>query len=159
MGIIMALPAHAGEPLLEELRACRIIADAEARSACYDKVVDRNEVSAAAGPERDADGPTGADEQDDTLYVPLNEDVGREALVGGTERREEIITGTVIGCRTDARGDTYFEFDNGQVWKEKTDSRVGFEDCNFDVTITKDFFGYKMQIVGEKRRIRISRHK
>ena len=77
----------------------------------------------------------------------------------GAERREEIITGTVIGCRTDARGDTYFEFDNGQVWKEKTDSRVGFEDCNFDVTITKDFFGYKMQIVGEKRRIRISRHK
>lgn len=74
-----------------------------------------------------------------------------------SEQRKEVITGTVVECLQDARNDTYFYFDNGQVWKQKTDSRIKFGDCNFDVTITRDFFGYKMQLVGEARRIRIAR--
>ena len=50
-------------------------------------------------------------------------------------------------------------FSNGQVWKQSKNDRVHFRDCNFDVTITKDFFGYKMQQEGENRRIRIKRLK
>ena len=43
------------------------------------------------------------------------------------------------------------------MWKQANDKRLYFRDCQFDVTITKDFFGYKMQQVGEKKRVRIKR--
>lgn len=105
----------------------------------------------------ESDTPADTSDQGGTTYLQLNDEIGREALDGNEERDREIITGTVVDCRKDEFGDTYYYFDNGQVWKQKTDSRTSFEDCNFDVTISKDFFGYKMQRVGEKRRIRISR--
>ena len=119
--------------------------------ACYDDVFDRHSSATEASSEH-------FPEADKSSYVELNDDVGSETLDRrDDERRKEVITGTVVECRQDARNDTYFYFDNGQVWKQKTDSRIKFGDCNFDVTITRDFFGYKMQLVGEARRIRISR--
>jgi len=36
-------------------------------------------------------------------------------------------------------------------------NKLRFKDCNFDVTIMQDAFGYKMQIDGREKRIRISR--
>ena len=78
-----------------------------------------------------------------------------------TEAREEIkVSATVTRCSESVdKGRYFFYFSNGQVWKQSKNDRVHFGDCSFDVTITKDFFGYKMQEVGEKRRIRIKRVK
>lgn len=148
---VVCMPAHADEQLEDALRSCRALVDTEARVACYDELADRyspvSEVPRAQSPE--AGTPS---------YVELNDDVGSETLDRqDNEQNKEVITGTVVECRQDALNDTYFYFDNGQVWKQKTDSRMKFDDCNFDVTITRDFFGYKMQLVGETRRIRISR--
>lgn len=148
---VVCMPAHPDEQLEDALRSCRVLADTDARVACYDELADRySPVNQAPR--------TQVPEADTTTYVELNDDVGSEALGRrDDEQRKEVITGTVVECRQDARNDTYFYFDNGQVWKQKTDSRIKFGDCNFDVTITRDFFGYKMQLVGEGRRIRISR--
>jgi len=148
---IVCMPVHSDEQLEDTLRSCRVIADNEARLACYDDVVDQS--GPAAGSPSPHETETAA-----TSYVELNDDVGSETLNrADDERRKEIITGTVVECRQDALNDTYFYFDNGQVWKQTSDSRIKLSDCNFDVTIAKDFFGYKMQVVGEARRIRISR--
>jgi len=45
----------------------------------------------------------------------------------------------------------------GQVWKQKNEPRQRYKECDFSVTITKDVFGYKMQIDGEGKQIRIGR--
>jgi len=50
-----------------------------------------------------------------------------------------------------------FYLEGGQVWKQVGDKRLYFKDCDFNVTISKDFFGYKMQREGEKSRFRVSR--
>jgi hypothetical protein len=52
----------------------------------------------------------------------------------------------------------YFVFDSGQVWKQSGDGSYRFKECDFDVTITKDFFGHKMKIDGGKS-IRVRRER
>jgi len=152
-------PLHADDRMPEELRACRSIDDAGARAACYDTIVDRHWPDTVVMRQTDAHSTDSV--ATDSTYVELNDEIGRESLDVDEEtvRGGEIFTGTVIDCRQDALQDYYFFFDNGQVWKQKSDSRVKYEDCNFEVTISKDLFGYKMQQVGERRRIRISRVK
>ena len=50
---------------------------------------------------------------------------------------------------------------SGQFWKQVSSRRVVMDEdtCQFRATVTKDFFGYKLQIEGEKGKIRISRLK
>ena len=52
----------------------------------------------------------------------------------------------------------YFVFDNEQLWKQSGAGRYRFRECDFDVTITKDFFGYKMKIDGGKT-LRVKRER
>ena len=73
------------------------------------------------------------------------------------EADELLVRARVTRCEKDARKKYYFVFDNGQVWKQVSDKRLRYRECEFDVTITRDFFGYKMQVDGEKGRIRIDR--
>ena len=75
------------------------------------------------------------------------------------EEQELAIRAKVTRCEKDARKKYYFVFENGQVWKQSSDKRLRYKECDFEVTITKDFFGYKMHPDGEKRRIRIARVK
>lgn len=151
-------PLSAEDRMPEELQACRPIEDADARAVCYDKIVDRHWPDDVVM-QQQSDGDVTFNAAGESTYVELNDEIGRESLDVDEEsvRDNEIITGTVIECRQDALQNYYFVFDNGQVWKQKSDSRLKFEVCNFEVTISKDLFGYKMQQVGERRRIRISR--
>ena len=89
------------------------------------------------------------------------DDLGSETLPpaarGNIEKLE--VRARVAQCEKDVWKKYLFHFDNGQVWKQTSDKKLYFRDCDFYVTITKDFFGYKMQVDGEKGRIRISRLK
>ena len=58
--------------------------------------------------------------------------------------------GHVKSCGQMSDDRWYFVFDNGQVWKQSSDGSYRFGKCDFDVTITKDFFSYKMKIDGGK---------
>jgi len=59
-----------------------------------------------------------------------------------------------------ARSIVHFDcyFDNEQLWKQSGAGRYRFSECDFDVTITKDFFGYKMKIDGGKT-LRVKRER
>ena len=88
----------------------------------------------------------------------LDDEIGKESL--GRENKDELmVQGTVVRCTKDATKKYLFYFDNGQVWKQKDNTNIRWKECAFDVTITKDFFGYRMTPVGETRRVRIARLK
>jgi hypothetical protein len=67
--------------------------------------------------------------------------------------------GRVTDCSRAADQKWVFRLDSGQVWKQVSSRKVilNEDECQFGVTVSKDFFGYKMQIEGEKTKIRISR--
>jgi hypothetical protein len=89
----------------------------------------------------------------------LDDEVGLENVKGRTDKDQLLVKGHVSSCRKEKRGKYRFYFDNGQIWQQKDNRTVPWRECDFDVTIEKDFFGYKMLPVGEKRSIRISRIK
>lgn len=86
-------------------------------------------------------------------------DLGSETLPRGSRDEAEKleVRATVSRCEKDFRKKYLFYFENGQIWKQTSDKRLYFKECSFDVTITKDFFGYKMKADNNKRQIRISR--
>ena len=129
----------------DDLARCNSIDDAGERLACYDAASGRNaeERPVAAEPEVSA----------------LSDDIGQEQITQGDRPDDEstLVRGTVTNCQRDASGRYYFYFENGQVWKQKDERKLRHRSCSFDVLITRDFFGYRMQVVGEENEIRISR--
>ena len=142
---LAAAQAHAQES--GDMARCADIADQDARLACYDEAAGRD----------DAKESTEAAERSEPL--PLTQDVGEEQLDAKIrpEREPTRFEGRVIDCKQDASKKWYFYFDNGQVWKQRANARLTNRDCDFAATITKDSFGYRMQIEGETKKIRVGR--
>ena len=158
---ILSMPCvfgYAAEPDVAALRECTQIVDNMDRLACFDNAMGTQQVTGSRAEEPATETDAGREIETDH-YVPLNDEVGQETL----DRRDDIdsrepeIRGRVVRCETDVYGKYYFYFDNGQVWKQKDGRRLAFAECDFEVTISKDFFGYRMQALGEQRKIRISR--
>lgn len=138
LGVIASARVAAQD--VSDVAHCAGIDDAEARLACYDAAVGRTE-SARPDPEP----------------APLTQDVGQEQLENRPDSEPLIVTGRVTECRQSSGDRWLFVFDNGQVWRQRKEGRRSFRECDFGVTITRDFFGYKMQIDGETSWIRIGR--
>jgi len=138
----------------DRLLACSKIVDDPERLACFDSLVDGNDAV-------ESPAPAASQPEAEVVAVPAaTDDLGAETLRNRERVEEEInVTATVTSCSERSDGRYVFHFDNGQVWRQSKNERLHFRDCNFNVTITKDFFGYKMQRDGEKRRIRIKRVK
>ncbi len=151
-----------------EGRDCRSIDNNAERLACYDQLnappaPPTNQVEVPVAPV-----PVSKPLETPTVVAPppadepavLDDTVGRERIA---ERKGEQaalrVSGHVNGCREDRSGKYRFYFENGQIWQQKDNKRISWRECDFDVTIEKDFFGYKMLPLGEKRTIRISRIK
>ena len=86
--------------------------------------------------------------------------LGAESLGRKEDKKEEptAVTARVTKCTKGASNKKYvFYLEGGQVWKQVSDRRLYFRECDFNVTISKDFFGYKMQREGEKPKFRVSR--
>lgn len=92
---------------------------------------------------------------------PLTDDVAKEVVEDKGDERPEYAA-MVTRC-DDAKREyrKFFYMDNGQVWKQANTGRMNFRDksCNFEVTITKDAFGWVMRIPSEKRKVRVKRVK
>ena len=158
--------SYAEEDIPSGLHRCSLIDDASARLACYDAFTGRQAPAVKAAAVEPSPSP-----MPETRPIATPEpkqrpgktldDLGAETLpAAATSKAEKLqVSGTVTRCEKDARKKYLFYFDNGQVWRQVSDKRVYYRDCNFDVTVTKDFFGYKMQKDGDKGRIRISRVK
>jgi hypothetical protein len=155
--LVAGANAHA-DNLSDRVRECRAIGDDAARLACYDGLLSAAVSTAPTAPTAPA-----ASVAEAASPPPAPASLGAETMrqkdrTGEAAEKIEV-SATVTRCGENADGRYVFYFSNGQVWKQSKDDRVYFRDCNFDVTITKDFFGYKMQQEGENRRIRIKRLK
>ena len=157
----------ADEVIPDELRRCSLIDDSSARLACYDAFSGRKSpapsTSSLPRPREPLEEKTLDVKEVDKKEVDKKtpDDLGSETLPMGARGEVEKleVRARISRCEKDLRKKYLFYFDNGQIWKQKSDKKLYFKDCNFDVTITKDFFGYKMKADGEKGRIRISRVK
>jgi hypothetical protein len=156
---VMCAPALALAQSSADLGGCSTIEDDAKRVACYDEIAG-GESTVQEVTTEDAVAISGQEAAESEELAPLTDDVGAEGLnKKETEDDDKPVRGRITSCRKDSFGDYFFSFDNGQVWKEKSDNRLYFKECDFSVTISRDFFGYKMQIDGEKGRIRIARVK
>jgi hypothetical protein len=90
---------------------------------------------------------------------PLNEEIGQQTLRGDGKKAKVLVRGRVVRCQQDLRKKYLFYFDNGQIWKQKDNKRIRWKECEFDVTISEDVFGYKMVPDGETKQVRIARVK
>lgn len=149
--LCMPMTSNADSDLDNELRRCGSIEDSSARLACYD---------AYNGRQNPAEKVPAAETEPELPQAP--DDLGSEALPAGSGGRKVeklAVRASVTRCQENTQNKYLFFFENGQVWKQTGGQRLNLKDCNFDVTITQDLFGYKMQTDGKKRRIRISRVK
>ena len=167
--LFVALLARADDSISDELRRCTSIEDTSARLACYDGLSGR-QMPAPIAPNASLDPSIDSSSVERSVVEPsvvepsANKppaDPNPETVRGNTDDRYETISirATVTKCRQDGNKKYYFYLENGHVWKQNDRKRLKYENCNFDVTITRDFFGSKMQQDGEDRRIRITRVK
>lgn len=172
--------------LLEELRNCARTEDSVARIACYEQLgkrvlgeesiktaevaaVETDVVEAGAG----EPGPTASlaveaanvPESKAAEMVPPQPDVQRlpdDLGINNTKEKKSAekksYRGHVRSCGQTSDDRWYFVFDSGQMWKQSNNGTYRFKECDFDVTITKDFFGFKMAIDGGKT-LRVKRRR
>ena len=138
---------------VEELKACAKMTDRNARFACFDNLGERvlREASADKKPTREKMAQPEAVTATATNAQPLPDDLGKSTSIK--------YSGLITSCKKGYYGDWYFIFDNGQVWKEVNKRNRRFKECNFNVTITRDVFGYKMQIHGVEKSLRVRRYR
>lgn len=103
---------------------------------------------AASAPVRDA--PVASDAEDQ---------FGRE-LVSRDDDPDRLVA-RIVGGFDGWSGDTIFELDNGQVWRQAEFGRLKYRGPeNPEVTIKKGFFGsYRLSVEGTNRWIRVKRVK
>ena len=159
-----AIPANGQQGSTSSaLNKCAAIEDDGARLVCYDALAevlvtdssqleppsDAPYVAASAGAVAAVDGP-----------VPLTDDVGKERVDPVEDEEQPRFAATVTSCRKNPQSGQYvFYFENDQVWKQSNYRALSLRNCEFDVEISKNAFGYEMYIPSKDRTVRISRLK
>ena len=183
---VEAFAETAAQGTVEELKGCARMADQASRLACYEELGKRvlaaesvvEAPSVEAGPveatpvepvpvEAVAAAPAVEAVQQAPAELPAAP-VPAEAIPSdlGQAKKEEkkknekppVYRGRMASCRENADGIWYFTLENGQVWEQSSRGYHRFEQCTVDVSITKDFFGYKMTIEGGKT-LRVRRYR
>jgi len=177
--VLAAAPAGAFAADLDasEILECQSMQDDSARLACFDELSSPQpepapqlepapqaakvpppapQTGVSSAPATSSSAPA-ASASPAVQEEQLNDDIGRESLKGDSGENALMVRGHLVSCEEDLRGKHQFYFDNGQVWKQTSSGEIFWKDCDFDVTIEKDFFGYKMTRDGHKKVVRISR--
>lgn len=170
--VLGAWPALAQDA--DALAACQLLEDSDERLACYDKVLKPRDVppaapvaaepeaKAAPEPQATAPNPEPMAEPAAEQGIPasstkaLDDEVGKES-VSNEERDSLAARGKLVKCQRGRSGKYVFWFDNGQIWRQKGNVTPNWKDCSFEVTVSKDVFGYTMIRDGESKKIRIER--
>ena len=163
---------------VEELKNCARTEDRNDRIACFEllgKRVLEQEVSDVPPPTEPEPEPE-AEPEAVVAVLPaaapikpaaqatqtgLPDEIGGSEFEKPKEKIEDEIspaTGHVNRCRKTRDDLWYFYFDSGQEWRQNGQGKYRFENCDFNATISKDFFGFKMQIE-DGRKIRVRRMK
>ena len=148
ISILVVTPAMSfatADTISAGLTACARETDDAKRLACFDALADGTPSDAPAG-------------SAPTATPPLTAEVGLPGPEEADEEPPEVYAAHVSSCKKSAANNRwYFEFDNGQVWRQTNSGRLAFRDCDFDVTLRRDVFGFKIEIPGEDRTIRVTR--
>lgn len=170
--------AQEGDPI-DQLIACARIGDRSERVRCYETLGRRvlsatdavsaqvDQPAADAGPAVPS-APTSAPASaaaSTSDYSPLpevapiasNDTFGGERFARNENDQAPQLHAVVTSCRKDYHGDYSFSLDNGQIWKSMDSKKLRYKNCEFAVTISKEFMGYKMRVDGEWGRIRVRR--
>lgn len=166
LALTVPVAAHPEAPV-EELHACRDLADDRARLACYDAAVDRGRKNAdgepgsgaanalATSPTEPADTAPGLSQED--LFGKAREEVERSVEEATGSERIDSLSATVSGLRKYGYDKVLITLDNGQVWKQIDTSslrlRVGDR-----IDIERAALGsFMLRKPGNGRRMRVSR--
>lgn len=92
--------------------------------------------------------------------VVLTEDVGKTSVREDKPKKERPSwQANLTECPMGADGRLLFYFDNGQIWRQAKTRRHPVEDCLASAELTRDMFGFKMNVEGYGRTIRVQRIK
>jgi hypothetical protein len=142
---------------VDELKACTKVTDRDARFACYENLGKRALEDESVTEKSSAEMKV----QSEAAVLVATGTASKAAALPddlGIENTSQY-RGLITSCKKNADEQWYFYFDNGQVWKQVDGRRRHYRKCNFYVTITNDGLGYKMQIDGDKNKVRISRRR
>ena len=162
--VLVILPAALFAYEAKDPEVCRSIEGSAERLACYDAALAPEPAAPEPAPPEPAAAepappePAVAEAEPEVGPGTLTDDIGLET-VKGREKEELLVQGYVVRCQKGRSGKFLFYFDNGQVWRQKDSKRMSWKDCDFEVTISKDVFGYIMTRNGEKRVFRVERLK
>lgn len=144
--LVYFTPSHlfAADDIHGALQRCASIGDASERLDCYDGLSGRKHpvLPVVVAP----------------VEAPAEISI-TEKLSGETKPKVAVaaVATKVTRCTKGSRGKYLFYLEGGEVWKQISDKRLWFKSCDFGATVSKDLFGYKMQIDGEKSSVRVSR--
>lgn len=160
--------------IVAELKSCARIVANDNRVACYEalgKQVIQDEAPMQANSKLVPGGSATATEtaivtEATTATLAPSEQPSMTDSMGGykfadkpSDHPDNDIHTRVVRCQQNIDKDWYFEFENGQVWKQVDRTRRHFNVCDFAVVVSEDGLGYKMRVEGKDWRIRISRRK
>jgi hypothetical protein len=157
--LAIMLHASANAQDATDLESCANLEDPQARLACYDAASQGLQEAKPASP------PAGAAPARESLVSPAAENstppsAGISEEQPDTEdQKEEPLRLLLTDCQKGPTSKWYFYFDNGQVWKQRDNDRFSIKDCNGEVAISKDFFGYKIEFQTTENKIRAARVK
>ncbi len=164
---VTPVPASQAQSLdpTEAIQTCAAERADEARLACFDNLAQQlrydEPVADVQAPEappepEPAVAPAVTTAATETEAPPMPDDLGGSSF---EEQETNGFIGTITRCEKGHYGNWFFYFENGQIWQEVNIKNHRFKDCNFNATITKDFFGYRMQIEGMDKKIRVKRNR
>lgn len=152
--------AHASAADLgNAIKSCAQITDSLTRLDCFDAISKQlsegqigveDQTNAASKPEEPSPN---------SSTTEITNAVGGSEFSRDKESGPEVYTAKVSRCQQGADGRWFFIFSNQQVWKQVKNNSRRYRNCNFDVTISKDIFGYVMQRQDNERKIRVKRIK
>ncbi|MFQ5610383.1 MAG: hypothetical protein ACE5F8_08970 [Woeseiaceae bacterium] len=162
VALSFVIEARAQDAVGTALNKCAAISEDADRLACYDALA-AILVPSEGQPSADVMAPavattTAAMAPAAPGAAPITDAVGKERVDPPSPTEQPRYTATVSKCEeSKSSGQTYFFFENGQVWKQSKYRKLNFRNCAFDVEIAKVTFGYEMYIPSKDREIRVTR--
>lgn len=135
----------------ERVLDCRRHSQESARLACFDELADELADNVTDDP---SSSPTMVDGRQE---APANAPAANSTA---TLRRpaDEVPTTLavrIVECRRLPDNDYLFKLDNGEYWRQNGGYRLRLRDCQFDATLEKDFFGYKLEFAHNGQKVRV----
>lgn len=176
---VLSVPGVASaDAMSSALNECAGIASDSDRLRCFDAVaamaadrVSGSQTVSATTAVDEAGGVTATNKPDasgaaaattatvtQAAMAPLTDDVGIERVKGAQKEEPPEYAAVVTRCERNPQSEQlYFFFENGQVWKQNNYRRLSYRDCRFEVTLSKDAFGYEMYVPSKDRTVRVTR--